>query len=152
MTSPPAPRPDPMRQAQSAPMMQEPVQGLPSHEEQGSDEWRNRWLERGSWSVLARMRDHPEGGHVELQDRLLLGALVGVLLADVDQPTHDLRVEAVTLGLGIYLSDICLDGGSLLIHPLYAFDEGSELILSDSFAAAVFIAECHLLVLGNFVS
>src|SRR6266540_5502135 len=82
-------------------------------------------------SVLRRPSsvEHAERMHISLEDRLLLLALVGVLLAQPHDRAQSLDVEAVRLGFGIDVADIVGDGLLLFLEPLDALHEGFEVIL-----------------------
>src|SRR3990172_8331488 len=77
-------------------------------------------------------RRHAEGVHVEVEQGLFLLTLGGVLLAERNDLAHDPGVEAVGLGLGVDFLDIAGDRLFVLIEPLDAFDEASELALGES--------------------
>src|SRR5215470_9493560 len=79
--------------------------------------------------------------HIGLQDRFLLLALVGILLAHPHDGAQRLDVEARALGLRIDVADVVGDRLLFLLQPLDALDEGLELILAES--------DCRLVVLGG---
>ena len=57
-------------------------------------------------SIFGRSGDHAQRRHIQLQQRFLLHALIGVLLADGHDLAQDLGVEPVALGFGIDFLDI----------------------------------------------
>ena len=71
---------------------------------------------------------HPERLHVGFQNRLLLGALVGVLLAHAHDGAQRLDVVTVALGFGIDVADIVGDRLLFLFQPFDALDDGLELV------------------------
>ena len=83
-------------------------------------------------SMLGWRRDHAQSSHIEFQDRLLLGTLVGILLANGDDLAQDLGVEAVALGLGIDFLDVRGNGRLFLFHALDALDKRPELVLGNA--------------------
>src|ERR1700674_2396233 len=70
--------------------------------------------------------------HVGFENGLLLGALVGVLLAQTHDRAQRLDVEAVALGLGVDVANVVGDGLLLLLQPLDTLDDGLELIFCES--------------------
>ena len=68
-----------------------------------------------------------EGGEIEVDQRLLLDPLVGVLAPYGNDLADDFRVEAVALGLGVDFLDILAERLFLLVEPLDALDEGAQL-------------------------
>src|SRR5712691_8858888 len=66
---------------------------------------------------------------IGLEDRLVLLALIGVLLAHPHDRAQRLDVETVRLGLGIDIANVVGDGLLLFFEPFDAFDEGLQVIL-----------------------
>ena len=62
----------------------------------------------------------------------MLGALVGVLLAQAHDGAQRLDVVAVALGFRIDIANVVGDGFLLLLQPLDPLDNGLELILGKS--------------------
>ena len=69
---------------------------------------------------------------VEVEQRLLLLPLGDVLLAEPDDRAERLGVEAVALGLGVDFLDVVGERLLLLLEPLDALDDGSELVLGEA--------------------
>src|ERR1700730_13003548 len=75
---------------------------------------------------------HPERLHIGFQDGFLLGALVGVLLAQPHDGAQRLDIKAVAFRLGIDVADIV---GNRLLFFFQSFDtlnDGLELVLGES--------------------
>src|SRR5712692_1199527 len=79
-------------------------------------------------SMACSASQHSQRLHVGFENGFLLGALVGVLLAQTHDRAQRLDVEAVALGLGVDVADIVGDGFLLFFQPLDALDDGLELI------------------------
>src|SRR6202166_716244 len=77
-------------------------------------------LVRVGKSPPAGALQHPQRLHVGFQDGFLLGALVFVLLAQANDGTQRLDVEAVALGFRIDVADIVGDRLFFFFQPLDA--------------------------------
>ena len=75
---------------------------------------------------------HPERVQVGLEDRFLLLALVGVLLAHPHHGAQHLDVEAGSLGLRIDVADIVGERLLFLFQLLDARNDRLELILGEA--------------------
>src|SRR6266446_9050928 len=82
-------------------------------------------------ACAASASQHSQRLHIGFENGLLLGALVGVLLAQTHDRAQRLDVEAVALGLGVDVADIVGDDLLLLLQPLDALDAGLELIFCE---------------------
>src|SRR5215467_5847967 len=69
---------------------------------------------------------------VGLEDRLMLLAFIGVLLAHANDDTQCFGIKAVGLGFRVDVADIVGDGLFLLFEPLNALDEGFEVVLGNA--------------------
>src|SRR5215469_10429212 len=69
---------------------------------------------------------------VGLEDRLMLLALVGVLLAHANDHAQSFGIEAVGLGFRIDVADIVGDRFFLLLEALDALDKGFEVVLGNA--------------------
>ena len=74
-----------------------------------------------------------DGLQIEVEDRLLLGPLIGVALADGDDLAQHLDVVAVALGLGVDLLDVVGDGLLLFLETLDALHDALELVALNRF-------------------
>ena len=74
---------------------------------------------------------HAQRLQIGIQDRLLLGALVGVLLAHADDGAQRLDVVAVALGFAVDVLDVVGNRLLFLFKPLDALDDGLELVLGE---------------------
>src|SRR5215211_3157740 len=75
---------------------------------------------------------HSECVHVRLEDRLVLAAFVGVLLAQAHDGAQCLGVEPVGLRLRVDVAHVVGEGFLFLLEPLDALDEGLEMILGET--------------------
>src|SRR6266849_3643774 len=71
---------------------------------------------------------HSQRLHVGFENRFLLGAFVGVLLAHPNDRAQRLDVEAVAFGLRIDVADIVRDRLLFFFQPFDALDDGLELV------------------------
>src|ERR1700730_14601007 len=72
-----------------------------------------------------------DGVQVDVEQRLLLVALLRVLLAQPNHFAQDLHVEAVALGLLIDFLLVFVQRLDLFLDPLDALDDGAQLIAGD---------------------
>src|ERR1700761_990122 len=84
---------------------------------------------RWAWGfrVMRRVLIGAERGEVEVDERLLLAPLVGVLAADRNDLPDDFYVEAVRLGLAVDFLDVLGKRLLLFVEPFDAFDEGAQM-------------------------
>ena len=80
---------------------------------------------------LATASQHPQRLHIGFQDCFLLGAFIGVLLAQANDAAQRLDVEAVALGFRVEVADIVGDRVLFLFQPLGPLDDGLELVFSE---------------------
>src|SRR3954471_1341202 len=75
---------------------------------------------------------HPQRLHVGFQNGFLLGAFVGVLLAQTHDGAQRLDIETVAFAFGIDVADVVGDGLLFFFQPLDALDDGLQLVFCKS--------------------
>src|SRR5262249_40973779 len=75
---------------------------------------------------------HPKSALVEVEQALLLVDLLLVHFTELDDLTHDLGLEAGSLGLGIDFLDVAAQRALFFLEPLDALDKGFQLLAGNA--------------------